>query len=79
MVYMHLDSVSVTSGKVTAGQKIGVSGDTGEVDGAHLHYGVYLNIASNNYAHNTHPLNPLLFVTPQYYANGENGNRLGQI
>ncbi len=37
--YAHLSSVSVSAGqKVTAGQQIGLSGATGNVTGAHLHF-----------------------------------------
>lgn len=37
--YAHLSSVSVSAGQeVTAGQQIGVSGATGNVTGAHLHF-----------------------------------------
>ncbi|MFJ7207896.1 M23 family metallopeptidase [Streptomyces sp. NPDC098789] len=37
--YAHLSSLSVSAGEqVTAGQQIGLSGDTGNVSGAHLHF-----------------------------------------
>ncbi|MQL63242.1 M23 family metallopeptidase, partial [Streptomyces vinaceus] len=37
--YAHLSSVSVSAGQeVTAGQQIGLSGATGNVTGAHLHF-----------------------------------------
>ena len=39
--YAHLSAVTVTSGqRVTAGTPIGLSGMTGNCDGAHLHFGV---------------------------------------
>ncbi|MER5732235.1 peptidoglycan DD-metalloendopeptidase family protein [Streptomyces sp. NPDC002138] len=37
--YAHLSRLSVSAGEqVTAGQQIGLSGDTGNVSGAHLHF-----------------------------------------
>lgn len=37
--YLHLSQISVVKGeKVTRGQRIGLSGQTGRVTGAHLHY-----------------------------------------
>ena len=41
--YLHLDSLNVSVGKVTKGQKIGVMGNTGNSFGAHLHFDVMLN------------------------------------
>lgn len=40
--YMHLDSISVKVGdEVAAGQKLGISGNTGyRTTGEHLHFGV---------------------------------------
>lgn len=40
--YMHLDSISVNVGdEVAAGQKLGISGNTGHrTTGEHLHFGV---------------------------------------
>lgn len=40
--YAHLSSATAAKGaRITAGTKIGLSGETGSVDGAHLHFGVY--------------------------------------
>lgn len=40
-LYLHLDSIAVEKGQyVAAGEALGVMGDTGETDGAHLHYEV---------------------------------------
>ena len=40
-LYLHLDSIAVEKGQyVEAGDALGVMGDTGETDGAHLHYEV---------------------------------------
>lgn len=43
-IYMHLDSYCVSSGQVvSAGQLIGVVGDSGITSGCHLHFGVSYN------------------------------------
>lgn len=40
-LYLHLDSIAVEAGTyVEAGDPLGIMGDTGETDGAHLHYEV---------------------------------------
>ena len=39
--YLHLDTVYVKGGKVKAGQVIGLSGNTGQSTGAHLHFELY--------------------------------------
>ena len=40
-LYLHLDSIAVETGQyVEAGDPLGIMGDTGETDGAHLHYEV---------------------------------------
>jgi len=74
IIYMHMDSISVTKGTIiAAGDKVGVSGDTGS-GGPHLHYQVFLRKDGQNYAINRNPINPLLFISPQYYVNGEHEN-----
>jgi hypothetical protein len=43
-MYFHLSKIDVQDGDmVKKGQRIALSGKTGRVTGAHLHYGVYLN------------------------------------
>ena len=42
-MYFHLSEINVKAGdKITRGEVIALSGKTGRVTGAHLHYGVYL-------------------------------------
>lgn len=41
--YQHLSSIGKTTGQVGRGQQIGVSGKSGKVTGAHLHFAVYEN------------------------------------
>ena len=48
-IYAHLKSFSVGNGaKVSEGQVVGISGATGNVTGAHLHFGVKPIPADNN-------------------------------
>lgn len=43
-IYMHLDSISVSSGTIVgAGDTIGVMGKSGNVTGDHLHFGITYN------------------------------------
>lgn len=45
-MYFHLSEIKVKPGdKVTRGQPLALSGATGRVTGAHLHYGIYLSQA----------------------------------
>lgn len=54
-IYMHLDTVSVTSGSiVSARQTIGTMGASGRTTGDHLHLGIYYNGV---------PLNPCAYVS----------------
>lgn len=56
--YDHLSSVSVTSGAyVSAGQKVGAVGSTGNSSGAHLHFAIS---SSGLYS----LVDPLLYLTP---------------
>ena len=52
--------------------------DTERSTGPHLHYGVFLRKSEESYSANRNPLNPLLFIDPEYYANGES-SRLPQV
>jgi murein DD-endopeptidase MepM/ murein hydrolase activator NlpD len=48
-IYLHLSSSSVVANQhVSAGQQIGVSGDTGVCGSPHLHFEVRVGIAGNN-------------------------------
>ena len=38
--YAHMSRVDVNEGPITQGQMIGISGDSGQCDGAHLHFGI---------------------------------------
>ena len=42
-MYFHLSQIKVeTGGRIKRGDLLGLSGATGRVDGAHLHYGIYI-------------------------------------
>lgn len=62
--YMHLKSMAdavLQSFKLTAGEKLGTSGNTGHSGGAHLHFFIYD-------AANRAMLNPLIVMPHTYYA-----------
>jgi murein DD-endopeptidase MepM/ murein hydrolase activator NlpD len=73
VVYMHLDSIAVKSGdEVKAGQKLGVSGNTGtRTTGEHLHFGVK-NISADGKSRDVDPAAYLAEIAPkrQYSAPG---------
>ena len=60
--YGHLSEFKVNEGqKVSAGQVIGLSGDSGKVTGPHLHFGLYYNgapVDPDVYLNITKLLNP---------------------
>lgn len=68
---LHLSKILVTQGRtVTAGQKVGLSGNTGFTFGAHLHWdlarrGVYVN--------------PMDYVTTKVYYTVKSGDTLSSI
>ncbi len=64
--YQHLSKITKTSGKVTAGQQIGVSGNTGYVRGAgggyHLHFSITKKEGLDSRFDVAYSLNPLNFL-----------------
>ena len=60
--YGHLSQIKVNEGeKISAGQLIGFSGDSGKVTGPHLHFGLYYNgnpVDPDVYLNITKLLNP---------------------
>ncbi|HUS25873.1 MAG TPA: M23 family metallopeptidase [Nevskiaceae bacterium] len=61
--YEHLSSMRVKKGdSVTAGQQIGVSGNTGNSTGPHLHFGVAVRETLGSYSDNSQTRNPLSYL-----------------
>lgn len=55
--YLHLDRIDVADGDtVSAGDRLGLVGDTGRVTGPHLHFSVYLNGTA---------VDPAVFISPE--------------
>jgi len=62
----HLSSIQVAEGDIlNYGDVVGLSGNTGNSTGAHLHYGIKQKTGENTYAW----LNPQLFFTDGEYIN----------
>ncbi len=56
-LYAHLNSISVKSGQVSRGQKIGTIGSTGDSSGPHLHFEIH----SGGYGNPVNPRNHISF------------------
>jgi hypothetical protein len=74
--YLHLNKINVQLGQeVTKGQEIGLSGNTGQSTGSHLHFGYFVNgksqnpeiILNNSTTNNINPMDKQLI---QEFANG---------
>ncbi len=62
----HLSSIQVSEGQIlNDGDVVGLSGNTGNSTGAHLHYGIKQKTAEGNYVW----LNPQLFFAEDEYIN----------
>jgi len=62
----HLSSISVSKGEILHyGDVVGLSGNTGNSTGAHVHYGIMHKTGANTYVW----LNPQLFFTEDEYIN----------
>ncbi len=62
----HLSSIQVSEGQIlNDGDVVGLSGNTGNSTGAHLHYGIKQKTAEGSYVW----LNPQLFFTEDEYIN----------
>lgn len=58
----HLDSINVTPGQIVGyGEVVGLSGDTGNSSGPHLHYGVKQRTGPDSFVW----VNPQLFFNPE--------------
>jgi hypothetical protein len=66
-VYGHLSVIQVASGRVSAGQQIGLSGNTGNSSGPHLHFGIRPPNSNNNNGF-------LGYVDPLPYFQGGSSN-----
>jgi murein DD-endopeptidase MepM/ murein hydrolase activator NlpD len=60
-VLMHMQSTPLvaTGGSVRAGQKVGRVGHTGDAQGPHLHFEIWVG---GWYAHGGHPIDPLPYL-----------------
>jgi murein DD-endopeptidase MepM/ murein hydrolase activator NlpD len=62
----HLNSIQVSEGDIlNYGDVVGLSGNTGNSTGAHLHYGIKQKTGENTYVW----LNPQLFFTDDEFIN----------
>ncbi len=64
--YQHMQKWEVSPNqRVTQGQRIGFSNNTGNSTGSHLHFGVATSATTGAYADNSQTLNPFKYLPPE--------------
>lgn len=76
-LYLHLREVMVKEGQeVTSLTMIGLEGDTGNTNGAHLHLGVYKGVYTNYWRNHVNPLTVLRMADFHEFYEGDLPNRV---